>query len=125
MNARVRLVPPLPLQVFRLHWPEEVRADEAKCQRSQTTGELLVTVPVARRGGPLQALHARRKQQEAAAGGGGGTTTAKPSAPPEARRRNVKLGEEVRISDGGAVFVGTSPAPSRLSAPRFASLIRE
>ena len=93
---------PIDMQVFRLHWPEEVRAEEAKCQRSQTTGELLVTVPVARRGGPLQALRAHRSHESQVAGATQAvttmTTTRNPSvAPtPAPRRGNVRLGDEVR-----------------------------
>jgi hypothetical protein len=60
------------LQLFRLLWPEDVAASAAVCQRSQTTGELLVTVPAAvqragiggsRRAGGLTAIGAGQPPQ--------------------------------------------------------------
>lgn len=36
-------------QTLRLLWPEEVKADEASCQRSKATGELVITAPKVKR----------------------------------------------------------------------------
>lgn len=72
-------------KVFRLAFPAEVRAGDAKCQRSTTTGELVVTVPKVT-ATPMAAAVARKEKTDAAAaaaasgragggaGGGGGRT---------------------------------------------------
>jgi len=59
-------------KLFRVLWPDEVRADAAACQRSQATGELVVTAPKVKE--PSRALLElkRREREEALESGDAG-----------------------------------------------------
>lgn len=100
------LMPPS-AQTFCIAWPEDVRASAAVCQRSQTTGELLVRAPAAQAARALVGASGRPP------GGGGGRgaqdkrrlAAAGHSALVGSRRR--RLGEQVRVR--GGVDVGWAP----------------
>jgi hypothetical protein len=53
-------------KLFRIHWPEEVRADAGVAKRSSTSGELVVTVPKLFPRAVYMALVQREKAQEKA-----------------------------------------------------------
>lgn len=55
-------------KIFRLLWPEEVKAGEGECKRSQTTGELLISVPRVR-----PSLASRVRGDDGSGVGAGGT----------------------------------------------------
>lgn len=51
-------------RVFRILWPEEVKASEGKCQRSQTSGELMIKVPKVNYSKVLADLRKKEKEEE-------------------------------------------------------------
>ena len=55
-------------RVFRILWPEEVRANDGKCQRSQTTGELMITVPKVQYSKIIADLRKKEKEEEEKSG---------------------------------------------------------
>lgn len=77
------------LQIFRVAFPQEVRASEAKCQRSQTTGELAITIPKVKVN-PILAT-ARKTEKMAAEARAAPGSKADPDA---GSARTKKLGEE-------------------------------
>jgi hypothetical protein len=101
-------------KLFRLLWPEEVESSKARCQRSQTTGELVITVPKVRRNTALARLRKReleeqRRQQAldaaAAVNGSGGSGRVRRLERPE------NIGEMLLL-DTGSRPLDRQPRPT-------------
>jgi hypothetical protein len=93
-------------RLFRLRWPEAVRAGEARCQRSQTTGELVVTAPKLTYSKPL--AEARRREK---AGGAGGSSAGGGGEKVAARGSASGSGAAARGGDGAGARAAPSSRP--------------
>jgi hypothetical protein len=88
-------------KTFRLSLPEEVRADAGICQRSKTTGELVITAPKIKQNEVLRSIRKREKmEKEAAAAGKKGSVS---GATEEVGMLHSNKAGSVKPSDAGRV----------------------
>lgn len=92
-------------KILRLRLPAEVKAGESKCQRSKTTGSLLVTMPKVN---PREnAVTLRGNARAAAATASGGSSGSAGGGGARGAQGNGK--------PGGSVSAARTPAPKKLS----------
>jgi protein TilB len=102
-------------KVFRILWPEEVKAMEGKCQRSQTSGELMVVVPKVHVSRALAEVRRREKEEEEAEGlrRGGGIGAAAVAAARARTQAKAQAAAAAAAAAGGG-GAGGSRAPAKL-----------
>lgn len=112
-------------KTFRILWPEEVKATDGNCQRSQTTGELVITVPkvhpgrVTARpldggGGPAGKGKAGGKGTAGAGGGATSTRNLKPTKTMSLADELADLAQSIARGAGSA----TAGGPQARTAPK-------
>lgn len=100
-------------KVFRILWPDEVRSNDGKCLRSQTTGELMIRAPKVKQSKVLAELRRKDNVGQGPAGRGSSSTSSAASRGPASSSSSSS--QAGTSSTGNNSAVNGKPKSSKLA----------